>query len=59
MKAWYREILESRIGRITRLASSEAVSSTSALSKDEADLYINVHRVVTAWRDRMRALGEG
>ena len=58
MKAWYREILESRIGRITRLASSEAVSSTSALSKDEADLYINVHRVVTAWRDRMRALGE-
>ncbi len=59
MKAWYRDILESRIGRITRLASSEAVSSTSALSKDEADLYGNVHRVVTAWRDRMRALGEG
>ena len=59
MKAWYREILESRIGRITRLASSEAVSSTSALSKDEADLYGNVHRIVTAWRDRMRALGEG
>jgi len=58
MKAWYREILESRMGRITRLASSEAVSSTSALSKDEADLYENIHRVVTAWRDRMRGLGE-
>ena len=59
VRAWYREILESRIGRIARLASSEAVSSTSALSKDEADLYEDVHRIVTAWRDRMRALGAG
>jgi hypothetical protein len=59
IKAWYREILESRIGRITRLASSEAVSSISALSKDESALYEDVHRIVTAWRDRMRALGAG
>ncbi len=58
MRARYREIIESRIGRIIRMASSGAVSSTSALSKDEADLYENVNRIVTAWRDRMRALGE-
>jgi len=57
MRARYWEILESRIGRIMRMASSEAVSSTSALSKDEADLYENINRIVTAWRDRMRALG--
>jgi hypothetical protein len=57
MKAWYREILESRIGRIMRLASSEAVSSASALSKDETDLYENIYRIITTWRDKMRAIG--
>jgi hypothetical protein len=58
MRARYREIIESRIGRVMRLASSGALSSASALSKDETDLYENINRIVTAWRDRMRALGE-
>jgi DNA replication initiation complex subunit (GINS family) len=58
MRARYREILESRIGRVMRLASSEADSSASLLSKDEADLYQNTHRIVSEWRDAMREVGE-
>jgi len=58
MRARYREIIESRIGRIMRLASSEADSSASLLSKDEADLYQNIHRIVIEWRDAMREVGE-
>ena len=58
MRARYREIIESRIGRVMRLASSEAVSSTSALEKTEADLYKDVNRITSDWRDTMRSLGE-
>ncbi|MBN2336515.1 hypothetical protein JXL21_13235 [Candidatus Bathyarchaeota archaeon] len=58
MRARYREIIESRIGRVMRLASSEAVSSTSALEKTEADLYRDVNRITSDWRDTMRSLGE-
>lgn len=60
IKAWYREILESRISRIVRVASSEAYSPTSLsqLSQPEYRLYNEINRVVSEWRDTMRKVGE-
>ena len=58
MRARFREILESRVGRITRMASAEADSPTSPLQEEEEQLYNMVHQLVSAWREEMRGLGE-
>jgi len=58
MRARFREILESRIGRIARMASAEADSPTSPLQKEEEQLYEMVHRLIAAWREDIRGLGE-
>ena len=58
MRARFREILESRIGRIARMASAEADSPTSPLQKEEEQLYEMVHRLIAAWREDLRGLGE-
>ena len=57
-KARFRDILESRINRITRMAASEAVSPTRVLQSEEISLYERVHRIVSDWRNRMREIGE-
>jgi hypothetical protein len=57
IKARYREILESRINRITRLASAEAVSPTRVLQKEENDLYNDIRKIVQNWREVMRGIG--
>lgn len=57
MKAWFRDILESRIGRITRTASSSAGSPISPLPKAEGPLYEEVHRIIQDWRKKMRSIG--
>ena len=56
--ARYREVLESRIGRITRIATSEAVSPPRTLEPEETNLYEEVHRIIGSWREEMRELGE-
>jgi hypothetical protein len=58
IKARYRDILESRIGRIARVASSGAGSPASPLPKHEGRLYDEVHRTVLEWRQKMRSIGE-
>ena len=58
MRARFKEILESRIGRIARMASAEADSPTSSLQKEEEQLYDMVHRLILAWREEQRELGE-
>ena len=57
-RARYRDILESRINRITRLASAEADSPIRVLQTEEIFLYDKVHRIVNEWRDSMREIGE-
>lgn len=57
-RARYKDILESRINRITRLASAEADSPTRVLQTEEVSLYDKVHRIVNEWRDSMRKIGE-
>lgn len=58
MRARFKEVLESRIGRIARMASAEADSPTSSLQKEEEQLYGVVHRLISAWREDLRGLGE-
>ena len=56
-RARYKDVLESRINRITRLASAEADSPTRVLQTEEISLYDKVHRIVNEWRDSMREIG--
>lgn len=58
VRARYRDILESRINRITRMAAAEAVSPIRVLQPEETSLYDRVHRIVSDWRDSMREIGE-
>lgn len=58
IKARYRDILESRIGRIARVASSGAGSPASPLPKHEGRLYDEVHKTIQEWRQKMRSIGE-
>jgi hypothetical protein len=57
-RARFRDILESRINRITRMAASEAVSPIRVLQTEEISLYERVHRIVSDWRESMREIGE-
>ena len=58
IRARYRDILESRINRITRYASAEADSPTRVLQPEEVSLYDQVHRIISDWRGKMRKIGE-
>jgi len=58
MRARYRDVLESRINRITRLASAEADSPTRVLQSQEISLYDKVHKIVSKWRKDMREIGD-
>ena len=57
-RARFKDILESRINRITRMAAAEAVSPTRVLQPEEISLYDRVHRIVSDWRESMREIGE-
>jgi hypothetical protein len=58
MRARFRDILASRINRITRQAAAHADSPTRVLQESESTLYAEVHRIVSEWRDSMLEIGE-
>lgn len=58
MRARFRDILASRINRITRQAAAQANSPTRVLQESESALYSEVHRIVSEWRDSMLGIGE-
>jgi hypothetical protein len=55
----FRDILESRIGKIIRLASAEVTVESRGLQKEESRLYNNLYSLVSTWRKEMRELGGG
>ncbi len=57
-RGMYRDILESRIGKIVRLASAEAATDTRQLQPEEDTLYKDLHAIISSWRKMMRELGE-
>ena len=57
MKGRYRDIIESRIAKIMRLASAEAKANSRGLQPEELVLYEELHRIIERWRSEMRELG--
>lgn len=57
LKARYRDIVESRISRITRLASAESLSAIRALQPEESRLYDSLHGTIAKWRSEIE-MGE-
>lgn len=58
-RGMYRDILESRIGKVVRLASAEAAADKRQLQPEEGTLYKDLHAIISSWREEMRELGEG
>lgn len=59
LQGMFRDIVESRIGKIVRLASAEAASQSRALQPEEAALYRNLRDIISSWREEMKKLGAG
>jgi hypothetical protein len=58
MRGRFRDILESRIGKITRLASAEVTAQTRGLQPEEAALYKDLFARISSWRRSMKKLGD-
>jgi DNA replication initiation complex subunit (GINS family) len=58
MRGRFRDILESRIGKITRLASAEVPAQTRGLQPEEAALYKDLFSLISSWRRSMKKLGD-
>jgi hypothetical protein len=58
LKGRFRDILESRIGKITRLAAAEVPAQTQDLQPEEEALYRDVFEMISEWRKSMKKLGE-
>ena len=59
MRGRFRDIIESRIGKVTRLASAEVEAPTRNLQPEEAALYKELFRIISEWRRSMKKLEEG
>lgn len=57
LRGMFRDILESRINKIVRLASAEAATSSRDLQPEEVILYGELNALVSTWRGEMRKLG--
>ena len=56
LRGMFRDILESRIDRVVKLASAEAAASSRPLQPEEAALYGELHTLISSWRREMRRL---
>ncbi|UCD45880.1 MAG: DNA replication complex GINS family protein [Candidatus Bathyarchaeota archaeon] len=57
MKGRYRDIVESRITKIMRLAGAEVKADSRGLQSEESVLYNELHNIIERWRSKMRELG--
>lgn len=58
MRGMFRDILESRINKIVRLASSEVASPPRELQSEEAQLFRELNRKISGCRRMLRRVGE-
>ena len=58
LKGRFRDIMESRVGKIIRLSSAEATVQTRELQKEESTLYKELHELISIWRKELRKLGD-
>ena len=57
LRGIYRDIVESRIGGVVRMAASEARAPHGVLQPEEEVLYGEVRGSISQWRSEMRRLG--
>jgi hypothetical protein len=57
IQARYRDILESRIGKLARMAAAEASSTPKTLQSEETRLFEELESFIKQWREEMRTLG--
>lgn len=58
-RGMFRDISESRISKVVRLASAEAVASSRDLQPEEAALYNKLKTLISSWRREIRGLVVG
>jgi len=57
LRGMFRDITESRISRVVRLASAEAGAELGTFQPEEAALYGELHSLISSWRREIRRLG--
>ncbi len=57
IQARYRDIIESRIGKLVRMAAAEATSAPKTLQPEESRLFEELEYFIKQWREEMRKLG--
>lgn len=58
LKARYRDVIEARIGKVTRMAIADTTGGVRNLEPEESKLFRELKTIITQWRKGMRALGE-
>lgn len=58
LKGMFRDILESRINKIVKMASSEVTSPPRELQPEETRLFEELNWRISAWRRMLRKVGE-
>jgi len=58
LQARFREIIESRLGKVTRLASFDSTPQQGVLQPEELALWVDLQRLIVKWRKNIRSLGE-
>lgn len=58
IRGMFRDIVESRIGKIVRLSSAEAASPPKDLQEEETILFASLSTFISSWRGEVRKLGE-
>ena len=57
LKGRFRDIMESRVGKILRLSSAESTVQTRELQKEDSTLYKELLELISIWRKELRKLG--
>ena len=57
LHARFREIIESRVSKVTRIATAETSPQSGILQVEEQELYQALEHVITNWRRDLRRLG--
>jgi len=59
LRGMFRDILESRIVKILRLASLNAPPSSKELQPEEQVIYNELSKLISSWRGQMKRMGVG
>lgn len=56
LHARFREIIDSRVGKVTRIATTETALQPGILQPEEQSLYMELERIVSGWRRDVRRM---